>query len=533
MEVLNMAKKMLVADDSITIQKVIELTFTAEDFQVVTVGNGALAIEKINKWRPDIILLDVVMPEKNGYEVCEIIKSNPNYMTIPVILVVGTFEPFDQERAKHAGMDDFITKPFESNALIKMVNRLLEKYGPREEKKAAPPAQPKPAEAPKPMEFADRASKDASAAEFKDREQKTQKYVFPFGAQASQPPAGPVFAEPAAKSQQSSVFDEEPVKTEEFPPSSMLSSELPWEEPAGKGKGRDIFTDRDTEEALFGKEEEKEETPFSGEPAEGPILGTHESPPVESIASESKEEAFFAATASPLPEEPFGPSPEEEGEILGPAPVLPDETPSPQEKQELFAPEGPAEPLGTPEPAEAFETLHDSEAEPLADTSPGPEPPATVEASAEPLESAEPPIAARPFADIPAEPEPPPAEEPLAEPLPVQEQAAESRIETGAHPEAETQAPPQEMPLQAAESAGEVVDQGEAEGEHLEKDEEISSAELALEDFPEEILDAIVNRVLQKLKQSIVREELEKIVPGIAEEIIRKKLEELENLDNS
>ncbi len=72
-----MGKKILLADDSITIQKVIELTFSDEDFDVVTVGNGRLALERLPEVRPDIVLCDIIMPEKDGYEVCEQIKSNP------------------------------------------------------------------------------------------------------------------------------------------------------------------------------------------------------------------------------------------------------------------------------------------------------------------------------------------------------------------------------------------------------------------------------------------------------------------------
>ena len=94
-----MGKKILLADDSITIQKVIELTFSDEDFDVVTVGNGRLALEKLPEVRPDIVLCDIIMPEKDGYEVCEHIKTNPTYAHVPVLLLTGAFEPFDQERA--------------------------------------------------------------------------------------------------------------------------------------------------------------------------------------------------------------------------------------------------------------------------------------------------------------------------------------------------------------------------------------------------------------------------------------------------
>jgi CheY-like chemotaxis protein len=122
-----MGKKILLADDSITIQKVIELTFSDEDFDVVTVGNGRLALERLPEVRPDIVLCDIIMPEKDGYEVCEQIKSNPSTGHIPVLLLTGAFEPFDQERAAKAGYDGSLAKPFEPETLIAKVKDLLAK----------------------------------------------------------------------------------------------------------------------------------------------------------------------------------------------------------------------------------------------------------------------------------------------------------------------------------------------------------------------------------------------------------------------
>lgn len=125
-----MAKKILLADDSITIQKVVELTFSDGDFEVVAVNNGARAIQQLQESRPDIILSDIIMPEKNGYEVCEFVKSHPDYKTIPVVLLTGTFEPFDPDRAERAGCDAVVTKPFESQSLIHKVEELIAAAGP-------------------------------------------------------------------------------------------------------------------------------------------------------------------------------------------------------------------------------------------------------------------------------------------------------------------------------------------------------------------------------------------------------------------
>lgn len=118
-------KKILLADDSITIQKVVELTFSEDDYQVTCVSNGIQALKKITEWRPDVVLLDVIMPERNGYDVCEEMKRNPATAQIPVLLLSGTFEPFDQKRADAAGSNGHLTKPFESQALVSKVEELL------------------------------------------------------------------------------------------------------------------------------------------------------------------------------------------------------------------------------------------------------------------------------------------------------------------------------------------------------------------------------------------------------------------------
>lgn len=120
-----MPKKILLADDSITIQKVVELTFSDGDYEVTAVNNGAKAVQKLSEMRPDIILSDIIMPEKNGYEVCEYVKSHPEFRTIPVVLLTGTFEPFDPDRAEKAGCDAVVTKPFESQSLIHKVEELI------------------------------------------------------------------------------------------------------------------------------------------------------------------------------------------------------------------------------------------------------------------------------------------------------------------------------------------------------------------------------------------------------------------------
>ncbi|HXN40143.1 MAG TPA: response regulator, partial [Myxococcaceae bacterium] len=119
-----MPKSLLVADDSLTIRKVIGMILATEDFQIVSVDNGLEAISKARELRPDLVLADVTMPGKSGYEVCEAIKSDPGMQTVPVLLLAGTFEPFDEKRARAVKADDYIVKPFESNAFLEKVRAL-------------------------------------------------------------------------------------------------------------------------------------------------------------------------------------------------------------------------------------------------------------------------------------------------------------------------------------------------------------------------------------------------------------------------
>ncbi len=96
-------RKLLLADDSVTIQKVVDLTFADEGVQVIAVNNGAEAIERLEEISPDIVLADVFMPGMTGYQVCEFIKQNERLKHIPVMLLVGSFEPFDEAEARRAG----------------------------------------------------------------------------------------------------------------------------------------------------------------------------------------------------------------------------------------------------------------------------------------------------------------------------------------------------------------------------------------------------------------------------------------------
>jgi CheY-like chemotaxis protein len=116
-----MTLRILVADDSVTIQKVVTLAFAGEDVAIETALDGNTALEALQRCNPDIVLADVFMPGRNGYEVCEYVKTTPELNPIPVILLVGTFEPFDQGEAARVRCDGYLTKPFDTAELIQAI----------------------------------------------------------------------------------------------------------------------------------------------------------------------------------------------------------------------------------------------------------------------------------------------------------------------------------------------------------------------------------------------------------------------------
>ena len=141
-----MAHTLLLADDSVTIQRVIELTFADEDIKVIAVSDGDQAIARIEAAPPDIVLADIGMPGKNGYEVARFVKRSPKLAKIPVLLLTGAFEPVDQARAAEAGCDGILAKPFEPQLVIARVKELLGSAPARPAERAAAAPGPPPSE---------------------------------------------------------------------------------------------------------------------------------------------------------------------------------------------------------------------------------------------------------------------------------------------------------------------------------------------------------------------------------------------------
>src|SRR5580693_3310310 len=120
--------RILVADDNTNIQKMVALAFEERGIEVTAVGNGEAAVRRLPDLNPDIVLADVFMPVRNGYEVCEFVKKDPRFAHIPVILLVGAFDPLDEKEARRVGADGVLKKPFvPPDPLIAMVTSALEK----------------------------------------------------------------------------------------------------------------------------------------------------------------------------------------------------------------------------------------------------------------------------------------------------------------------------------------------------------------------------------------------------------------------
>lgn len=116
-------------DDSATMREVIKIAFRRENMNVVATHDAAHALEEIEQTRPDIVITDVIMPEKDGYEVCQFIKTHPELARTPVILMSGVVNRMVAERAFSVKADELLRKPFQPQDLITRVRHLLNPDG--------------------------------------------------------------------------------------------------------------------------------------------------------------------------------------------------------------------------------------------------------------------------------------------------------------------------------------------------------------------------------------------------------------------
>ena len=127
-----MAKKILLVDDDSDFVEAVTLILRPKKFEVVAAYNGKEGIEKVKSERPDLVVLDVMMPEKDGYSVCKELKSDPRWSHIPILLLTAVVSHvpttrFTQQMGMETEADDYIDKPVEPEVLVKRIEALLAK----------------------------------------------------------------------------------------------------------------------------------------------------------------------------------------------------------------------------------------------------------------------------------------------------------------------------------------------------------------------------------------------------------------------
>ena len=117
--------KVLVVDDSLSVRKVVEKALEGRGMQVLSAASGAEALERIERDRPDVVICDVILPDKDGYQVCQFVRKHPSISATPVMLISGVDNGTVQARAAEVKSDDVMFKPFGVDELVRKIDGLL------------------------------------------------------------------------------------------------------------------------------------------------------------------------------------------------------------------------------------------------------------------------------------------------------------------------------------------------------------------------------------------------------------------------
>jgi len=120
-------KRILVVDDEIYIVHILEFTLTMEGYEVLTAADGEEALRRVEQDRPDLVVLDIMMPKLDGYEVLRHIRGDEEFKQLPVILLSAKGRPIDREMGLEVGADDYIVKPFSPRRLLEKIQDLLDR----------------------------------------------------------------------------------------------------------------------------------------------------------------------------------------------------------------------------------------------------------------------------------------------------------------------------------------------------------------------------------------------------------------------
>ena len=118
-------RKILVVDDERYILHILDFSLGSEGYEVITAGDGEQAVERTKSEKPDLIVMDIMMPKMDGFEACKLIKSDPDTREIPVIMLTAKGREIDKNRGMEAGADEYLTKPFSPAKLIERVHSVL------------------------------------------------------------------------------------------------------------------------------------------------------------------------------------------------------------------------------------------------------------------------------------------------------------------------------------------------------------------------------------------------------------------------
>jgi twitching motility two-component system response regulator PilG len=116
-------RKILVVEDSSTIRKVISITLSQKGYEIIEAGDGLEALSRLNEVKPNLILLDIILPKMDGYQILSIIRDNPEFKNIPVIMLTSKDGIINKVKGKMAGSSAYLTKPFDPAQLVKTIER--------------------------------------------------------------------------------------------------------------------------------------------------------------------------------------------------------------------------------------------------------------------------------------------------------------------------------------------------------------------------------------------------------------------------
>ncbi|MBI2091576.1 MAG: response regulator [Deltaproteobacteria bacterium] len=120
-----MTKKILIVDDEKDLVETLSFRLEAAGYAIITAFDGKEGLEKARSEKPDIVLLDIMMPKMDGYQVCRMLKFDDEYKHMPIIMLTARGQEQDKKTGENVGADDYVTKPFDSGDLLTRIKKLL------------------------------------------------------------------------------------------------------------------------------------------------------------------------------------------------------------------------------------------------------------------------------------------------------------------------------------------------------------------------------------------------------------------------